>query len=57
MATPKIETLVDRAIAIDRQRRELEEELDGIETVLKEHAEANRKERATRPTAADGRST
>lgn len=44
MATPKIETLVDRAIAIDRQRRELDEELEGIEAVLKEHAEANRKE-------------
>ncbi len=44
MATPKLETLVDRALAIDRQRRELEKELEGIEAVLIEHATENRKE-------------
>ena len=39
-----IAKLVDRAIALDRQRRELEKELEGIEEQIIVHAIENRKE-------------
>ena len=43
MSTP-ITKLVDRAIAIDRERRQLEKELEGIEEQIIAHAIENRKE-------------
>lgn len=43
MSAP-ISKLVDKAIALDRQRREIEKELEEVETQIIAHATENRKE-------------
>lgn len=43
MSSP-ISKLVDKAIALDRQRREIEKELEEVETQIITHATENRKE-------------